>query len=113
MKNEYAKLPWSVEDTIENLKEIKEHLKSIAKRTNLHGKGEEDAKEIDFDFDRAIEALEKQIPKKVIKERGECYTISRDGIEGYLIYFKCPICGNKLLHKNFPCNCGQKLDWGD
>lgn len=60
-----------------------------------------------------LEALEKQIPKKVIKERGEYYTISRDGIEGYLIYFECPSCGNKLLHKNFPCKCGQKLDWGD
>jgi hypothetical protein len=62
-------------------------------------------------IETAIEALEKQIPKKVIKERGECYTISRDGIKGYLIYFECPSCGNKLLHKNFPCKCGQKLDW--
>ena len=66
MTNEYAKLPWSMENTIENLKEIKECFKRAVKRTNLHGKGEEDAKEVDFDFDRAIEALEKQIPKKII-----------------------------------------------
>lgn len=111
MKNEYAKLPWSVEDTIENLKEIKEHLKSIAKRTNLHGKGEEDAKEIDFDFDRAIEALEKQIPKKPteIDEK-------EDGLF-YVISFMCPSCDTSVIGQPYKpkyCkHCGQKLDWGD
>lgn len=51
-------MPWSIEDTIENLKEIKELLQRIAIEKNLHGKGKEDAEEVAFDFDRAIEALE-------------------------------------------------------
>ena len=56
--SEYLKMPWSIEDTIENLKEIKENLQRVAMENNLHGKGKEDAEEVAFDFDRAIEALE-------------------------------------------------------
>lgn len=56
--DEYLKLPWSIEDTIENLKEIKEHLQAVVIAKNLHGRGEKDAEEVAFDFDRAIEALQ-------------------------------------------------------
>jgi len=50
--------PWSMEDTIENLKELKEILQEHLRRKNYEGQGERDVKEIAFDFDRAIQALE-------------------------------------------------------
>lgn len=51
--------------------------------------------------DMAIEALEKQLPKKPIEK----------GI--HFVYYKCPNC-NKILpiDKNY-CDCGQKLDWSE
>lgn len=53
----YLKMPWSIEDTIENLEELKEIMQQKLIMTNYHGKGEKDAEEIAFDFDRAIQAL--------------------------------------------------------
>ena len=54
-------------------------------------------------IDLAIEALEKQIPKKP-KE-----------IENGWLYFYCPHCGNlvgTLMNFQYPtCVCGQRLDW--
>ena len=59
-------------------------------------------------IDIAINALEKQIPKKVVKEK--------------YIYI-CPICGSNVetdcgdymldYRLNYCDNCGQKLDWSD
>lgn len=60
---ENLKMPWSIADTIENLKEIKELMQERVILTNLDGRGKSDAEEVAFDFDRAIEALEKQIVK--------------------------------------------------
>ena len=57
---EYAELPWSVEDTIENLKSVKDSMKERVILLNLHGRGEKDAEEVEFDFGRAIDALERQ-----------------------------------------------------
>lgn len=57
---EYAELPWSVEDTIENLKSVKNSMKERVILLNLHGRGENDAEEVEFDFGRAIDALERQ-----------------------------------------------------
>lgn len=57
---EYAELPWSVEDTIENLKSVKNSMKERVVLLNLHGRGEKDAEEVEFDFGRAIDALERQ-----------------------------------------------------
>lgn len=56
----YAELPWSVEDTIENLKSVKNSMKERVILLNLHGRGEKDAEEVEFDFSRAIDALERQ-----------------------------------------------------
>ena len=56
----YAELPWSVEDTIENLKSVKNPMKERVILLNLHGRGEKDAEEVEFDFGRAIDALERQ-----------------------------------------------------
>lgn len=67
-----------------------------------HTRAEENAK-------IAIEALEKQLPKKVDAKEN-----FRD-FYGRLIYYKgfCPNCGFVVdSSKNNHCNaCGQKLDW--
>ncbi|GEM_PF-2727510 len=63
---------------------------------------------LDITVNLAIEALEKQIPKKPIQNR---WAIA-----------KCPCCGAELgqwledgYHKDYTnlkvCDCGQKLDW--
>ena len=68
---QYLEMPWSTDDTIEHLKEIKDHLQKTAIRADIDGKGKNDAEEIAFDFDRAIEALEKQIQVESHMKLGE------------------------------------------
>ena len=58
MKKEYLKWPWGINDTIENLKEVKKNLRIIALNVNADGMGQQDSQEIGYDFDRAIKALE-------------------------------------------------------
>ena len=58
----------------------------------------------------AIQALEKQIPKKVVLRHIRKYDGFDDG--------ECPTCGNSVLRDGFSndvyCdNCGQKLDWSE
>ena len=102
-KNEYLEMPWSIEDTIENLNEIKENLKVILINKNLDGKASDDVKELEFDFDRAINALEKQMPKKP---------------RFYAFNYYCSVCDSLVGNSDFKwkrfkyCDtCGQKLDW--
>lgn len=64
MTREEKKFPWSMQETIENLKDLKVILQEQLKKKNYEGQGDRDVKEIALDFDRAIESLEKQIPKK-------------------------------------------------
>ena len=53
--------------------------------------------------DMAIQALEKQIPKKPYKD-------NENGI-----YEKeyCPICHRSLFPNDHHCICGQAIDWSD
>ena len=102
--SEYLKMPWSEEVTVENLKSAKEIIKNLVTNINLDGMGEEDAEEVEFDFNRAIEALEKQIPKKpeVLKNGN--------------LACKCGLVVQvKNVRKCLYCcdNCGQCIDWGD
>lgn len=56
----------------------------------------------------AIQALEKQIPKKPIK--------SKKQVVRYVNTYCCPICNLKFTGTGITkwCyHCGQKLDWGD
>ena len=63
----------------------------------------------------AIQALEKQIPKKPRK------TDSYRGVLKRVYAYICPTCGNVCLEKYmnerqntmFCWDCGQKLDWSD
>lgn len=58
-------------------------------------------------FDKANQvirhALEKSIPQKPNKA-----TTRYDEF----IRFECPVCGGFLV-KNYPCKCGQMVDWSD
>ena len=57
---------------------------------------------------RAIEALEKQIPKKP----DEYYDGYADGYP--VIEFKCPNCGAELeADFDHHCRCGQSIDWSE
>ena len=107
-RNEYLEMPWGIEDTIENLNEIKEILKVKLINENLDGKASDDVKELEFDFDRAINALEKQIPKKPIK--------SENQVVRYVNTYYCPTCELGITGTNIAkwCyHCGQKIDWSD
>ena len=56
----------------------------------------------------AIEALEKQIPKKPIK--------SKNQVVRYVNTYYCPICELGITGTNIAkwCyHCGQKIDWSD
>ena len=60
-------------------------------------------------LDLAIEAIEKQIPKKPIIRETEDYF-------GYVKYILCPNCEKVEFGFNQPCfceRCGQAIDWSD
>lgn len=75
------------------------------KMFRMHG---EDMNE---EFDIAIKALEKQIPKKVVENRW-IYTRCDCGYEFFIHhgdgYYSIPY----KQKTNYCPNCGQKLDWG-
>lgn len=54
-------------------------------------------------FDTAISALEKQIPKKV--------NISLKGTTGWNTKCHCPNCHSMVSHGKYCSNCGQALDF--
>lgn len=74
-----------------------------------YGASEQDEKKARLIFDKvdaidvAIEALGRQIPNKPHKATTRY---------GEFIRFECPVCGGFLI-KNYPCKCGQMIDWGD
>lgn len=56
---------------------------------------------------KAIEALEKQIPKKPIP-------ITRNEHSVKIIGYGCPACHKDVIGSGFYCwCCGQRLDWGE
>ena len=130
--SEYLEMPWSVEDTIQNLLELKEGLKEAAISVNLHGKGKQDAEEIEYDFDRAIKALEDVQRYREIGTVEEC----RVAVEkrkpkkpsesrcSEKTHYRCPNCGYipltvyangyRLGNKPDFCEkCGKAIDWSD
>lgn len=56
--SDYLQMPWSIEDTIENLEILKIAFQTKAIDIDLDGLGKQDAEEVAFGFDRAINALE-------------------------------------------------------
>lgn len=122
--NKTLKMPWSMDDTIENLKELKEILKTHVRKVNYEGSAESDAEEIEFDFGRAIKAMEKQVPKKLIPNQYREWDCPNCNSSINVILYQgayCPNCGQhwekypeKLTDKNdglpYCSGCGQTLD---
>lgn len=131
--SKYLEMPWSIEDTIENLKELKHGLQERCIIQNLHGRGEKDAEEIAFDFDRAINALEEVQQYRAIGTPEECRAavekqIAKKPREYEDKFYGCCLrkCSltqmgekypTKLMNKKnglpYCLGCGQKLDWSD
>lgn len=59
----------------------------------------------------AMDALKKQIPKKVVRKKAAIYAKALDGKEFCLTRPHCPTCGSEELSSGYPCKCGQILDW--
>lgn len=122
--NKNLKMPWGIKDTIENLKELKEILKTHMHKINHKGRAESDAEEIEFDFNRAIKALEKQTPKKLIPNQYREWDCPNCNSSINVILYQgayCPNCGQhwekypeKLTNKNdglpYCSGCGQASD---
>lgn len=61
-----------------------------------------------------ISAIKKQIPKKVLRVKGDTFALSKDGKESYFVHLKCPSCGVVLCSDwKFCFECGQALDWSE
>ena len=93
-------------EAIEQLKELKLHCEDFR-----DGEDSVWAKDVEA-LNSAIEALEKQIPKKVkYKNRhGQGYDIYNKD------YYNCPSCGRRLRNKqkdNYCGRCGQAIDWSE
>ncbi len=89
----------NTERTIENLSRLKLILQRMVTKTNYEGKGEEDAREIGVDFNIALNALGKQVPRKLVRGKGK--------FDGYV----CPMCKSMCVSwANYCVNCGQKLE---
>lgn len=100
-EEEYLEFPWGIEDTIENLRELKSILQKQVREEDCDGKGTQDAFELGFDFDRAIEALEKQLPKKPIVVSNSLYN-----------KYQCPRCNDYICNGEPIClKCKQPIDW--
>ena len=78
-----------------------EAIKEIRFNMSTIGLSNEAAKRVVEARDMAIQAIEKQIPKKPKTD------------DRYVMYI-CPCCNDfiKVSHNYCP-NCGQKLDWSD
>ena len=78
-----------------------EAIKEIRFNMSTIGLSNEAAKRVVEARDMAIQALEKQIPKKPKTD------------DRYVMYI-CPRCNEFIkINKNYCMNCGQKLDWSE
>lgn len=59
-------------------------------------------------YEKAIKALEKQIPKKPKNEYTDNLDITTESPA-------CPVCGNQSIDETnkYCSDCGQALDWGE
>lgn len=110
----------SYEEHIEGLKGIKPFLQKKMLEINYEGLGELDAKEIGETIDAAIDAIEKQIPKKPkLINKNVIFDGNWDKV--------CPCCNRILIRRittetssepiifnyTLHCDCGQHIDWSE
>lgn len=89
-------------------KKVKEAIEILKGIEEVRGNLPEDGNEIEEAFIVAIEALEKQLPKKPIEEK-DAYTHK----VGEFRAGKCPNCLAEVSDIFGVCvDCGQNLDWG-
>lgn len=82
-----------------------EALARIKEHRDIHFHNELNAIYITEALDMAIEALEKQIPKKPLYE---------NKLDDCVVY-SCPVCKDETMilnGDNYCTMCGQKLNWG-
>ena len=90
-----------------NEKKVKEAIEILKGIEEVRGNLPEDGNEIEEAFIVAIEALEKQLPKKPIEIK-EIYTSKI----GEFRVAKCPNCGKEVSDRFNVClECRQNLDW--
>ena len=113
--------------------EAKEAIQRIKQHNEIHSKKERFAIHITEALQAAIRALEKQIPKKPIKQiwiddekhKGDVRLATKDDIltkDNHGIINLCPNCKERVMRykdlrppkdKDYYCKyCGQALDWG-
>lgn len=95
------KMPWSLEDTVENMERIRTIMIKKVRQVNLDRKGEEDVREVNFDFSRVKKALEKQIPMKVDEIHVDEYFCPACGAENN--------CNEGVVQDKFCHECGQAI----
>lgn len=88
----------------------KEAIRRIKQHNEIHSRKEQHfAVHITEALNMAVDALEKQIPKRPNKIG---YPIDSD--TDPLVYGYCPCCNtHRDSSKGFCDNCGQSLDWSD
>lgn len=90
-------------------KKVREAIEILKGIEEVRGNLPEDGNEIEEAFIVAIEALEKQLPKKPIEIK-ETYTSKI----GEFRVAKCPNCGKEVSDRFDVClECGQNLDWSE
>ena len=91
--------------------EIREAIERIKDHKQIHFSQESRAIKITEALNMAINALDKQIPKKpIIWEERYYYSPVPNDDWGY----ECPCCGNREIdYPEHHCTCGQALDWED
>ena len=60
----------------------------------------------------AFECMEKQIPKKAIRNNPIVYQKDKDGTNHYAYQYHCPFCDRKIFPCDHHCLCGQTISWG-
>lgn len=132
---DYMKKPWSVEDTIDHLEEIRAFLAKQISKVNLDGKAESDIEELNYDFGRAIDALKENMEIKKLGSLEEVreavgFRKARKPILSKIPYKKfgreeeitgiyCKTCGSYITNFTeaeifgFCKTCGQAIDWSD
>ena len=87
---------------------VSEAIKEVVFNMSKIGLNNKSAKRVSEAKNMAIQALEKQIPKKPVK--------SENQVVRYANTYYCPICNLGITGTNIAkwCyHCGQRLDWSD
>lgn len=90
-----------------------EAIKRIVDHMTIHKMNEPRAIKISMALQMAIEALEKQTPKK--PDEDWCKSLFSDDANCFFRHLICPNCGKMEVNQidDFCPLCGQAIDWSD